>query len=85
MLRVVSDREVAREAARINVSALLVGQTRIVSSEGRFSLEQLRSAIRRGGEDLGAIRRAVSGLLERTAPGIERPPVPPRRGFGPER
>ncbi len=85
MLRVVSDREVAKEAARINVSALLVGQPRIVPSEGRFSAGWLRNAISRGGEDLGAIRRAVSRLVERTAPGIERLPVPRSRGLGPER
>src|SRR5260221_2822107 len=76
MLRVVSDREVARDAARINVSALLVGQPRIVLSGDRFTAGRLRIAISRGGDDLGAIRRAVSGLLERAAPAIERPPVP---------
>jgi conjugative relaxase-like TrwC/TraI family protein len=85
MLRVVSDCEVAKDAARINVSALLVGQPRIVPFEGRFSAGRLRNAISRGGDDLGAIRRAVSGLLERTAPAIERPPVPLGRGLGPER
>jgi len=68
MLRVVSDREVAREAARVNLSALLLGQARIVPSEGRFSAVPLRSALTRGGEDIDVIRRAVSRLLERAAP-----------------
>lgn len=44
MLRVVSDGQVAKEAARMNVSALLMGQPRIVPAEGRFSVEQLRDA-----------------------------------------
>ncbi len=72
MLRVVSDREVAREAARVNLGALLLGQPRIVPPEGRFSAEPLRSALTRGGEDLGVMRRAVSLLLERPVPGVER-------------
>jgi hypothetical protein len=75
MLRVVPDREVAREAARLNVSALAARQPRIVPSEGRFSVEKLRSALARGGEDLGAIRRALSRLVERAAPTISRPPL----------
>jgi hypothetical protein len=85
MLRVVSDREVAKEAARVNVSALVAGQPRIVPFEGRFSVEKLRSAITRGGEDLGVIRRAVSRLIERASPGIERPRLPRVRDCGPER
>lgn len=72
MLRVVSDREVAKEAARVNVSALSLGQQRIVPAERHFSVERLRHAITRGGEDLAVIRGAVSGLVERTAPAIER-------------
>lgn len=85
MLRVVPDRELAKEAARVNVSALAVGQQRIVPTEGRVSIEKLRSALGRGGEDLGAIRHAVSRLLERAAPAIERLRLPRVRGFGPER
>jgi AAA domain/UvrD-like helicase C-terminal domain len=65
MLRVVPDREVAKEAARVNVSALAAGQPRIVPSEGRLSVEKLRSALGRGGEDLAVVRRAVSRLVER--------------------
>jgi hypothetical protein len=83
MLRVVADREVAKEAARVNVSALLMGQPRIVPAEGRFSVERLREAITRGGEDLAVIRRAVSGLVERAAPAIER--LSQGRDAGPER
>jgi len=78
MLRVVGDREVAKEAARVNVGALLVGQPRIVPSEGRFGSEQLRDAIVRGAGDLGVIRRAVSRLLERAAPGTELRRLPVR-------
>jgi len=84
MLRIVSDPEVAKDAARVNVSALLLGQPRIVP-DGHFSAEKLRNALTRGGEDLGVIRRAVSGLLERTAPGIERLRPPRVRDLGPER
>jgi len=75
MLRVVPDREVAREAARLNVSALAARQPRIVPSEGRFSVEKLRRALARGGEDLGAIRSALSRLVERASPAISRLPL----------
>ncbi len=75
MLRVVPDREVAKEAARVNVSAFLLGQPRIVPTEGRFSVEKLRSALARGGEDVAAIRRALSLLVERAAPTISRLPL----------
>jgi hypothetical protein len=85
MLRVVPDREVAKEAARMNVSALLARQPRIVPSEGRFSVEKLRDALARGGEDLGLVRRAVSRLIERAAPEISRLPLPRVRDLGPER
>jgi hypothetical protein len=84
MLRVVSDRDVAREAARVNVGALLLGQPRIVPAEGRFSSEQLRDAIVRGAGDLGVIRAAVSRLVERAVPGTERLRLPVR-DVGPER
>jgi len=82
MLRVVLDREVAKEAARVNVSALLIGQPRIIPAEGRFGVERLRDAIIRGGEDLVAIRGAVSRLA---APDISR--LRPRgvREWGPQR
>jgi hypothetical protein len=82
MLRVVSDREVAKEGAR--VGALLLGQPRIVPSEGRFGSEQLRDAIVRGAGDLVVIRRAVSCLVERARPGTERLRLPVR-DVGPER
>ncbi len=85
MVRVISDHDVTREAARVNISALLLGQPRIVPQEGRLSAERLRDAITRDGEDLGAIRRAISGLLERTAPGMEHVRVPLDRDLGPER
>jgi hypothetical protein len=82
MLRAVRDRELAKEAARVNVSALLFGHPRIVPQEVRVNGRQLQKALGRGGEDLAAIRRAVSVLL---SPEISR--VSPR-GFerlGPER
>jgi conjugative relaxase-like TrwC/TraI family protein len=83
LLRVVPDRELAKEAARMNVSALALGQPRIVPPEGRIAVEQLRDALGRGGADLAAIRRAVSRVLERAAPAVER--FPRVRGLGPER
>jgi hypothetical protein len=85
MLRVVSDREVAKEAARVNLSALVAGQPRIVPFEARFSVEKLRSAMTRGDDDLGVIRRAVSLLIGRAALGFERPRLPRVRDPGPER
>lgn len=85
MLRVVPDRELAKDAARVNVSALASGQPRIVPAEGRVSVERLRGALGRGGEDLGVIRRAVSRLLDRAALAIERLRLPRVRDFGPER
>jgi hypothetical protein len=83
MLRVLPDREVAKVAARVNVSALALGLQRIVPVERHFSVERLGDAITRGGEDLALIRRAVSGLIERTAPKIER--LSRGRDTGPER
>jgi hypothetical protein len=87
MLRVVPDRELAKEAARVNVSALVLGQPRIVPSEGRVTVERLRNALGRGGEDLGAIRAAVSRLFERAAPlrTLSRLPLLRDRDVGPER
>jgi hypothetical protein len=72
MLPVVSDREVAKEAARVNVSALVHGLPRIVPSEARFPADTLRSVITRGVGDLDWIRHAVGRLVERAAPRIER-------------
>jgi hypothetical protein len=71
----------------VNVSALVAGQARIVPSEGRFSVTNLREAIGRGGEDLGEIRQAVSRLLERAAPmrALPHPPLSRDRDSGPER
>ena len=84
MLRAVRDREVAKEAARVNVSALVFGQARIVPLDGRLNGRQLQNALGRGGEDLAAIRRVVSRLLERAVPGTERLRLPVR-DVGPER
>lgn len=84
MLRVVSDRDVAKEAARVNVSALTVGQQRIVTLERPWRAQQVKEAIARCGEDLGLIRRAVSRLVEQ-APEISRLRLPPGRDFGPQR
>jgi hypothetical protein len=78
MLRALRDREVAREAARVNVSALLLGQPRIVTLEGRVNGRQLQNALGRGGEDLATIRRAVLHLVERAVPGSERLRLPVR-------
>jgi hypothetical protein len=85
MLRVVSDREVAKEAARVNVTALTLGQERIVTLERRWRPEQVKEAITRGREDLALIRDAVSKLVERAAPEVSR--LRPTRGrdLGPER
>jgi hypothetical protein len=85
MLRVVSDREVAQDAARVNLSGVLLGQPRIVPPEGCFGAERLREAIARGGEDLGLIRRAVSRLVERAASEMSRLRLPRLRDLGPER
>lgn len=81
MLRVVSDRDVAKEAARVNVSALAAGEPRIVPREGRFAPDQLRDAIGRG-DDLAVIRRAISRLV---APEVSRLRLPRSRDVGPER
>jgi hypothetical protein len=85
MLRVMPDREVTKEAARVNMRAFLLGQPRIAPTEGNFSVEKLRSALARGGEDLGAIRRALSSLVERAAPAISRLPFARVRDLEPER
>ncbi len=72
MLRVVKDRELAKDVARVNVSALAAGQERIVSPEARLSADKLKDALTRGGDNLAAIRRDVSKLAERAVPTIER-------------
>jgi len=82
MLRAVRDRELAKEAARVNVSALLFGQPRIVPLEGRVNGRQLENALGRGGEDLAAIRRAVSALL---SPEMSREPLRRFEHVGPQR
>ncbi len=81
MLRVVADREVAKEAARVNVSALAVGLPRVVPHVGRYAPDQLRDAIGRG-SDLAAIRRAVARLI---LPEPSRLRPPRSRDAGPER
>ena len=81
MLRVVADREVAKEAARVNVSALSVGLPRVVPHVGRYAPDQLRDAIGRG-SDLGAIRHAVARLI---LPEPSRLRPPRSRDVGPER
>jgi conjugative relaxase-like TrwC/TraI family protein len=73
MLRMYPDRELAREAARVNVSALASGQPRIVPGEGRIAADHLRGVLGRG-DDLAVIRRAVTRAIERAAPAIERLP-----------
>jgi len=80
MLRVIGDREVAKEAARVNLSALVVGQSRIVSVEGHFAADRFADAIARGGDDLNAIRRAVSRVPSRAVPTIETPERVPYSG-----
>jgi hypothetical protein len=76
LLRVIPDREVAKEAARVNVSALILGQPRIVSLEGRFNVNRLKQAIPRGEADLDAIRRAVARVIELALPEISRVRLP---------
>ena len=52
MLRVIDDRDVAKEAARINLSALLRGQCRIVPPDRSWSANQVKDAIARSRETL---------------------------------
>jgi hypothetical protein len=85
MLRVVRDCELAKEAARLNVSALALGQARIVPTERDWSAPQVREAIARGGEDLGEIRQAISRLSHGAGPAREPLRVPRVRDVGPER
>lgn len=80
MLRVIGDREVAKEAARVNLGALVVGQSRIASVEGHFAADRFADAIAHGGDDLNAIRRAVSRLPSRAVPTIETPVRVPYSG-----
>jgi len=85
MLRVVPNRELAREAARLNVSALIAGQARVVPTDAGVGLALLRDAIERSDGDLGLIRRAVSRLLDRAAPTVSRVTPPRARELGPKR
>jgi len=57
-----------------------VGQLRIVSVEGHFAADRFADAIARGGDDLTAIRRAVSRLPSRAVPTIETPERLPHSG-----
>jgi hypothetical protein len=52
MLRVIDDRDVAKEAARVNLSAFLRGQCRIVSPDRTWSANQVKDAIARSRETL---------------------------------
>lgn len=80
MLRVYPDRAVAKEAARVNVSALAVGQARIITPEDDRTARQVTQAIARGGENLGLIQRALAPVIKRVAPAmIERLITAPQR------
>ncbi len=85
MLRVVSDREAAREAARVNLSALVLGQPRIVEREARYATTPLREAISRNRDDLIAIRSAVAAIVEKVMPKERTRAISRERGMGPER
>ena len=52
----------------MNLSALVHGQRRLVTPEKRWPARQLLDAIRRGGDDLGLIRAALSRVIARAAP-----------------
>jgi hypothetical protein len=84
MLRVVADRETAREAARVNLSAILAGQPRIVEREARYATSPLREAISRNRDDLIAIRSAVAAINEKVMPKERARPLR-ARDMGPER
>ena len=73
MLRVIPDREVAKDAARINVSALAAGQERIFPAVGRFGVELVKDAVTRGEGDLDAARMIVAPIVERLVPSMVRP------------
>jgi len=78
MLRVIRDRHVAREAALLNLRALLSGQVRVVPSNVRLAPDRIADAIARGKDDLAAIRRGLSSLVERErTPSVERLPLRP--------
>lgn len=85
MLRVVESREAAREAARVNLSALVAGQPRIVEREARYAPEPLRDAIQRNRDDLVAIRNAVAAIVEKVMPKERARTLSRERGMGPER
>jgi hypothetical protein len=69
MLRVIGDREVAKEAARVNLSALLRGQSRIVPLERSWSADQVKDAIARSREPLAG--RGIPSRIQE-GPGRER-------------
>jgi hypothetical protein len=86
MLRLYPDREIAKEAARVNVSALGAGRERIVTPDGGWTARQVGQAIARGGQDLQRIAFALTPAIERTPPlMIERLITGPPRGLEPER
>lgn len=85
MLRLYPDRELAKAAARVNVSALAAGHERIVTPGGGWSAPEVGQAIARGGQDLGRIARALTPAVERAPLMIERLITGPPRGLGPER
>jgi conjugative relaxase-like TrwC/TraI family protein len=66
LLRLVRDKETAREAARMNVSAVALGQERPVTREvvTRVGEERLRAVLARGG-DLDELRRELTPRAER--------------------
>ena len=65
MLRIYPDRAVAKEAARVNVSALAAGQARIITPEHGRTARQVTQAIAHGGENLGLIQRALATVIKR--------------------
>jgi hypothetical protein len=86
MLRLFPDRELAKEAARVNVSALAHGRERIVTADGGWTARQVGQAIARGGPDLGRIARALASRIE-PSPRVmvERLIITPQRDIEPER
>lgn len=69
MLRVYPDREVAKEVARVNVSALATGGARLITPESGLSARQVTQAIARGGSDLRVLQGALS-LVMKKAPAL---------------
>ncbi len=69
MLRVYPDREVAKEAARVNVSALATAGARLITPEAGLSARQVTQAIARGGGDLRVLQGTLS-LVMKKAPAM---------------